>query len=142
MSGTDETNAPVPPRDPTADHASVTLMERLAEKLGGRASVTAVYGEPVTQDGITVIPVARVGFGFCGGAGRETGTAKNTEGGGGGGGVGARPLGFIEIKDGTAVYKPIRGPWKGVALPIAVLLAGIMGSKSVRALFRGKQPRR
>ncbi|GAA3782041.1 spore germination protein GerW family protein [Streptomyces chiangmaiensis] len=141
MSGADETNAPVPLGDLTAAHASVTLLERLADKLGARASVSTVYGEPITQDGITVIPVARVGFGFGGGAGREVGTVKTAEGGGGGGGAEARPLGFIEIKDGTAVYKPIRDPWVDVALPLAALLAGIMGSKSVRVLFRSKNHR-
>ncbi|TXS45420.1 hypothetical protein EAO75_21440, partial [Streptomyces sp. uw30] len=59
------------PDAPAAD-ASATLLERLADKLGGRASeaVAAVYGEPVTVDGVTVIPVAKVSFGFGGGAGR------------------------------------------------------------------------
>ena len=105
MSGTEKPPASVPLGDLTAAHASVALLERLADKLGGRASVTAVYGEPITRDGITVIPV---GFGFGGGAGREISTAKTGEGGGGGGGAEASPLGFIEIKDGTAVYKSLR----------------------------------
>lgn len=89
-----------------------------------------MYGEPVTQDGATAIPVARVGFGFGDGAGRETGSTKTAEGGGGGGGAEARPLGFIEIKDGTATYKPIRDLWADIALPLTALLAGIIGSKS------------
>ncbi|MET8446816.1 spore germination protein GerW family protein [Streptomyces sp. NPDC005209] len=134
MSGTEKTPASVPLGDLTAEHTSVTLLERLADKLGARASAAAVYGEPVTRDGVTVIPVARVGFGFGGGTGREIGTAKTAEGGGGGGGLEARPLGFIEIKDGTAVYKPIRDPWTDVALPLMAVLAGVLGSKSVRAL--------
>ncbi|MEU1408379.1 spore germination protein GerW family protein [Streptomyces sp. NPDC005728] len=141
MSGIEETTAPVQLGDLTAAHASVTLLERLADKLGGRASVTAVYGEPVTRDGITVIPVARVGFGFGGGAGREIGTANSGEGGGGGGGAEARPLGFIEIKDGAAIYKPIRDPWVDIALPLTALLAGIVGFKSVRHLLRMKNRR-
>ncbi|MFJ2240435.1 spore germination protein GerW family protein [Streptomyces sp. NPDC087859] len=141
MSSTENPPASVPLGDLTAAHASVTLLERLADKLGGRASVTAVYGEPITRDGITVIPVARVGFGFGGGAGREIGTTKTGEGGGGGGGAEARPLGFIEIKDGTAVYKPIRDPLTDVVLPPMVLLAGVVGSKSVRTLIRIKNRR-
>lgn len=86
--------------------------------------MTAVYGEPVTADGVTVIPVAKVGFGFGGGAGREVGTTKTSEGGGGGGGAEAKPLGYIEIRDGSATYKPIRGPWSGVVPPLAALLVG------------------
>lgn len=114
----------VPLADMTTAHASVSLLERLADKLGNRASVTAVYGEPVVAEGITVIPVAEVGFGFGGGAGREVGKDKTGEGGGGGGGAGARRVGLIEIQDGTATYKPLRDPWVDGIVPLAVALGG------------------
>ena len=96
-----------------------------------RASVTAVYGEPITGAGVTVIPVARVGFGFGGGSGREIGSDKTGEGGGGGGGVESRPLGFIEIRDGNATYKPIRRHWTDVIVPLAAL-AVILAPKIIR----------
>ncbi|MFI2350740.1 hypothetical protein ACH492_27615 [Streptomyces sp. NPDC019443] len=71
---TDAENAnPHPPGDMTAAQTSVTQLELLAEKLGGRAFVTAVYGELVVSEGVTIIPVAKAGFGFGGGAGREVG---------------------------------------------------------------------
>ncbi|WP_282700560.1 spore germination protein GerW family protein [Streptomyces sp. CC219B] len=120
------------PSDATAAQASATLLERLADKLGARASVTTVFGEPVTSGGVTVIPVADVGFGFGGGAGREIGAVKSGEGGGGGGGAGARARGFIEIKDGTATYKPLRDPWVDVVVPVAALLAGAVLPRLVR----------
>ncbi|MBF6049588.1 sporulation protein [Streptomyces sp. NRRL B-1677] len=125
MAAPHDTNRPAPAVNTPATHAPAALMERLADELGSRVSKTIVYGEPVTAEGITVIPVAEVGigFGFGGGAGRKAGAAMNGEGGGGGG-VMARPRGFIEIKDGTAVYKPLRNPWVDVAIPIAALLAG------------------
>ncbi|MHB9863688.1 spore germination protein GerW family protein [Streptomyces sp. YIM S03343] len=148
MTAAEHESAPPPQPDtdlPTAQ-VSVTLLERLAEKLGGRASVTAVYGEPVTADGVTVIPVARVGFGFGGGAGREVGAAKTGEGGGGGGGAGAKPLGYIEIRGGSAVYKPIRDPWLDIVLPLAVLVMANALPKAVRAMRqrrgRGRRGRR
>ncbi|GAA2628301.1 spore germination protein GerW family protein [Streptomyces vastus] len=130
--------APARPSDTdlSAAHASVTLLERLADKLGGRASVTAVYGEPVTADGVTVIPVAKVAFGFGGGAGREVGAAKSGDGGGGGGGAEAKPLGYIEIRDGTATYRPIRDPWSDVVLPLAALVIGGAMPKILRSLRR------
>ncbi|MBC2901565.1 spore germination protein GerW family protein [Streptomyces cupreus] len=128
--------APLPDTNLSAAHASVNLLERLAEKLGGRASVTAVYGEPITADGVTVIPVAEVGFGFGGGAGREVGATKTGEGGGGGGGAGARPLGYIEIRDGAATYRPIRDPWRDVVLPLAALIVGSAMPKLIRSLRR------
>jgi uncharacterized spore protein YtfJ len=136
MTSTAGENRPLLLADLSAAHASVTLLERLADKLGGRASVTAVYGEPITRDGITVIPVARVGFGFGGGAGREIGASKTGEGGGGGGGAEARPLGYIEITDGKATYKPIRDPWTDVVLPLAALLAGSALPRVVRMIRR------
>ncbi|QOV36879.1 sporulation protein [Streptomyces ferrugineus] len=137
MTTRDDTPQLLPLADMTAAHASVTLLERLADKLGARASVTAVYGEPVVGDGITVIPVAEVGFGFGGGAGREVGKDKTGEGGGGGGGAGARPVGFIEIKDGTATYKPLRDPWVDVIVPLtAALLAGTALPRLARRLAK------
>lgn len=136
MTNRDDPPRLVPLADMTAAHASVTLLERLADKLGGRASVTAVYGEPVVSEGITVIPVAEVGFGFGGGAGREVGKEKTGEGGGGGGGAGARPVGFIEIKDGTATYKPLRDPWVDVIVPLAALLAGTALPRLARRLAK------
>ena len=42
------------------------LVERLAERVGGRASVEAVFGEPIVRDGVTVIPVASIAYGFGG----------------------------------------------------------------------------
>ncbi|MBP2404570.1 hypothetical protein SNS2_3184 [Streptomyces netropsis] len=130
MTGSDTPDQPVPQAG-----TAIALMERLAEQLGSRASVSAVFGEPVTSGGITVIPVAEVAFGFAGGAGPE---AADT--GTGGGGVGARPRGYIEIKDGTATYKPLRAPWVNVAVPLAALLAGTVMPLLVRRLAQ-RRPR-
>jgi uncharacterized spore protein YtfJ len=128
---------------------AATLLERLAARLGGTACTAAVFGEPVVSGGVTVIPVARVGFGFGGGAGRgnghqrarERGTAEakglgTSEGGGGGGGAEARPLGFIEITDGAARYRPIRDTWGDVVVPLAALAVGMIAPKAVRAVAR------
>ena len=109
----------------TADDATaVSQLDRLADELGKRASVKVVYGEPVTTDGVTVIPVAEVSYGFGGGAGPKAGAAETVEAIGAGGAK-ARPRGFIEIKNGTATYKPIRNPWLNAAAPLAALLTGI-----------------
>ncbi len=83
--------------------------------------VSAVFGEPVTSDGITVIPVAGSAW---------PAPAKAA------GGVGALPRGYIEIKDGTAAYRPLRAPWVKVAVPLAGLLAGTVASLLARSLAR------
>ncbi|GAB3963120.1 hypothetical protein GCM10029978_020050 [Actinoallomurus acanthiterrae] len=119
--------------------AARTLLARLADRLGGKASVTAVFGEPVVSDGVTVIPVAQAVYGFGAGAGRETGPAKTGDGGGGGGGAYTRPLGFIEIKDGTATYKPIRDPWTDIVVPVTLVLAGTLAPRLARAIRRRRR---
>ncbi|MFM9368615.1 spore germination protein GerW family protein [Streptomyces sp. Da 82-17] len=133
------------PATPATD-ASAALLERLADKLGGRACVEAVFGEPVTAEGVTVIPVARIGYGFGGGAGREVGAGRTGEGGGGGGGAEARPLGFIELRDGHATYKPVRDPWaqaRDVLVPLTGLLAAAVGPRIAHRLTRLRgRPRR
>jgi uncharacterized spore protein YtfJ len=81
-----------------------TFIGTMAEKLGAVARATTVFGEPVERDGITVIPVAKARWGFGGGEGRR----KDEDGAGGGGGVQVTPVGFIEINDRAANFRPIR----------------------------------
>lgn len=83
----------------------------MAEKLGAVARAATVFGEPVERDGITVIPVAKARWGFGGGAGQrkdEGAGGKQEDGAGGGGGVQVTPVGFIEIKNDAANFRPIR----------------------------------
>ena len=81
-----------------------TFISTMAEKLGAVARAATVFGEPVERDGITVIPVAKARWGFGGGEGHR----KDEDGAGGGGGVQVTPVGFIEIRDHAATFRPIR----------------------------------
>ena len=88
-----------------------TFIGTIAEKLGAVARAATVFGEPVERDGITVIPVAKARWGFGGGAGQrkdEGADGKQEDGAGGGGGVQVTPVGFIEIKNNAANFRPIR----------------------------------
>src|SRR6185437_1716047 len=58
------------------------LLERIGKTVGQRAQASAVYGEPVEREGLTVIPVAKARFGFGGGGG--AGSHEGQEGSGGG----------------------------------------------------------
>jgi uncharacterized spore protein YtfJ len=83
----------------------------VAEKLGAVARAATVFGEPVERGGITVIPVAKARWGFGGGGGQrkeEGADGKLEDGAGGGGGVQVTPVGFIEITDHAANFRPIR----------------------------------
>ncbi len=78
---------------------SLTLLQSLHENLASRAQVKSVFGEPIVAGEKTIIPVAKIAYGFGGGTGSgglEAKTARG-EGGGGGGGVRAFPVGVFEV---------------------------------------------
>lgn len=107
------------------------MFKSITERLQTAATVKAVYGDPVVAEGKTIIPVARVRFGFGAGFGEsDTGgghASGNPAGGsgGGGGGVEVRPIGFIEITPGETRYVSIEGRGKTVRLAVLGLLAGL-----------------
>ena len=93
-----------------------SVAERLAERLGMAASAKTVFAEPVEREGVTVIPVARVRYGFGGGGG----SGEEGAGNGGGGMVQAFPLGYIELKNGGSAFHRLRNPANVVRVVIAV----------------------
>lgn len=89
------------------------IIQTVSERIQNTATVKTVYGDPVTAEGKTIIPVAKVRYGFGGGGGwGSEGSANNGDGdkggegsgGGGGGGVEVRPVGMIEITTGETRY--------------------------------------
>ncbi|MGE5594762.1 MAG: spore germination protein GerW family protein [Hyphomicrobiales bacterium] len=116
------------------------IIERLAEKLGGAANARAVYGDPVERDGITIIPVAKVSFGLGGGGGRgadsKEGTFEGGEGGGGGGGLNAKPVGYIEIRNGQATFVRFKDPAALVPVLIGGAIASWIFARALRTIFR------
>jgi len=86
---------------------------KLADSVKSTAGVRTAYGEPVTLDDVTVIPVALAWFGFGGGTGPEEPSAGN----GGGGGGASVPVGAY-IKDRTGVrFEPNPIALLAVAIP-------------------------
>jgi uncharacterized spore protein YtfJ len=99
------------------------LLERIGQTVGERARVSAVFGEPVEREGLTVIPVAKARFGFGGGGGSGTREGDEGSGGGGGGGAVVSPVGYIEVRDGSAEFKRISTPTDLLAVVAAASLA-------------------
>lgn len=85
------------------------ILEPIAEKLQSGANVRAVYGDPVEAHGKTIIPVAKVAYGFGGGFGKkDTGGGEPAKDeGGAGGGAAAKPIGVIEVSEEGTRYVPI-----------------------------------
>lgn len=84
----------------------MAVLETIREVIDN-AAAGKVFGEPITREGMTVLPVAKVSGG--GGGGGGTGPAEGqTEAGGAGGGVGlaAKPLGVFVIKEGRVAWRP------------------------------------
>ena len=115
--------------------AADTMMEKLAERVGGVANSAAVFAPAIERDGVTVIPVARVRWGFGGGGGSGSGPASKEadapqgsgSGSGGGGGAIATPAGYIKIKDGDASFEAIKsppGPGRYVGIAAIFVAAG------------------
>jgi uncharacterized spore protein YtfJ len=94
------------------------LLQQIGETVGDRAKASTIFGEPVEREGITLIPVAKAKFGFGGGGGKR----KHGPGRGGGGGAAVSPLGYIELRDGTAQFKPITRPTELLAVVAAASL--------------------
>ena len=105
-------------------HMNATeLLQKVSESLGSTASVKSVFGDPIHANGRTVVPVAKVAYGFGGGAGgaRAGVQTGQGEGGGGGGGMRAFPAGALEITDsGTRFIPFIEVRWLVIAFTAGI----------------------
>jgi len=91
--------------EPPIAAESKTQLEEVFKAIVEHAGAKTVYGEPVSVNGKTVLPVATIRYGFGGSSG---GKGSNWEhGGGGGGGLVAKPLGVVEITQSQTRFIPI-----------------------------------
>ena len=115
---------------------AVDVLQRIGETLGSTATVKSVFGEPIHVNGKTVVPVAKVAYGFGGGfgAGKDKAHAdREGEGGGGGGGVRAFPAGALEITDNGTRFVPFIDPtWLGAAFAAGVVLSSLIFTRRRR----------
>jgi uncharacterized spore protein YtfJ len=135
------------------------FVERIAERVGSKASVRAVFGDPIERAGLTVIPVAKVRWGFGGGSGtgpiavgpgrpgaspfsdvadapatgRDQATGSGT---GAGGGVTADPIGWLEIGPDGASFQSISSPMPSPAFLLAAGATAALLLRSVAKLVR------
>jgi uncharacterized spore protein YtfJ len=90
----------------TATNSDTALMDTLREVVEG-ATAGRVFGTPISQDGIIVLPAAKVSGGAGGGSGKGPAESGQEAGGiGGGVGLSAKPLGVFVIKDGKVAWRP------------------------------------
>ncbi|MEV6560140.1 hypothetical protein AB0M22_30785 [Nocardia sp. NPDC051756] len=107
----------------------MAMRDQIIDLVGGRRGAAMVFGEPVTADGITIVPVARAGIGFGGIEGSI------------GGGTDIRPLGYIEISHGVVRYRPIRDIWGRVVVPLTAMAAGLAAPWVLRSASKLRRTR-
>ena len=88
----------------SGEDAPQRLLRRLTPRPPG---ARIVYGKPVRNGDVTVIPVAKVSGGVGFGYGFGTGDGEEGGGGGGGSSLNARPVGYVEITPRGARFKRI-----------------------------------
>ncbi|MEA4993440.1 putative spore protein YtfJ [bioreactor metagenome] len=92
-------------------HPLNDLMRSTMEKIREMVDTNTIVGQPInTPDGVTLIPISKVSFGFGSGGGDYGATQPQNFGGGSGAGVKIVPVAFLVIKDGTTRVLPVSLP--------------------------------
>ena len=92
------------------------MMQESMAKVREMADTNTIVGQPIqTPDGVTLIPISRVSFGFGGGGAAFGSKKKEAEdpanlGAGIGAGVRMDPVAFLIVKDGITRVMPVAVP--------------------------------
>jgi sporulation protein YtfJ len=98
------------------NHPISDLMSTTLQKIKEMVDVNTIVGQPIqTAEGITLIPISKLSFGFASGGSDFTGKhqkpdSENAFGGGGGAGVNISPVGFLVVKGDSVKMLPIAPP--------------------------------
>jgi uncharacterized spore protein YtfJ len=103
-------------------------LDELVTEARDAITVRRVFGEPYAQDGVTVVPAARLAGGAGGGGGHDQ---QGQEGEGGGFGMRARPAGVYVIKAGRVSWIPAVDVNRVLAVFGAVTIAVVVSRARV-----------
>lgn len=103
----------------------IESIRSIIEQMGQRASVKSVYGEPIECEDKTVVPVAKIGYGFGGGYGSST-EDDGGSGIGGGGGVSATPVGVLEVTEHSTQFVHFTSRKRMLLAVIAGVAVGLL----------------
>jgi uncharacterized spore protein YtfJ len=102
-------------------------------------TVRRVFGDPVQQDGITLIPGAIIAGGGGGGGGHDQ---QGQEGEGGGFGIRARPSGAFVITDGQVRWRPAVDVNRVIMIIGAIAVATLLAWARSRSASAAERIRR
>jgi sporulation protein YtfJ len=98
------------------NHPLGSLMETTMTKIREMVDVNTIVGSPIkTDDGVTLIPVSKVSFGFAGGGSdfttkNQQAGKDNSFGGGTGAGVHITPIAFLVVKGDSVRLLSVTAP--------------------------------
>lgn len=96
-------------------HPINDLMSTTMQKIREMVDVNTIIGTPIQTEGVTIVPVSKVSFGFASG-GTDFATknqkpeADNSFGGGSGAGVNIIPIAFLVVKGDNVRLLPVAPP--------------------------------
>ena len=90
------------------DKTVSSLLGVTMDKVKEMVDVDTVIGKPIELDGVTLIPVSKVTYGFAGGGSDlPSKSEKVMFGGGSGAGITVTPIAFLSVRDGRAEVLPL-----------------------------------
>lgn len=98
------------------NHPISDLMSTTMQKIREMVDVNTIVGQPInTPEGITLIPISRLSFGFASGGSdfvskNHKPGEDNTFGGGSGAGVNISPVAFLIVKGDSVRLLPVDPP--------------------------------
>ena len=98
------------------NHPINDLMSTTMQKIREMVDVNTIVGQPITTpDGVTLIPVSKLSFGFASGGSDYVSKNKkpgesNTFGGGSGAGVNITPVAFLIVRGDSVRVLPVDPP--------------------------------
>lgn len=110
-------------------HPVNEMMAETIQKIRETVDANTVVGEPIQVDGVTIIPVSKISFGFGTGGSELPGQAGKNQpfGGGGGAGVKVTPVCFLVVSDGQVRVLPMSAPAENSVDRIVEKLPDLLG---------------
>lgn len=96
-------------------HPIGDLMDTTMAKIREMVDVNTIIGQPIQAEGMTLIPISKLSFGFASGGSdfatkNQKPDAANSFGGGSGAGVNISPVAFLIVKGDTVKLLPVEPP--------------------------------
>ncbi len=107
----------------------MTKVDDILTEARDTLTVKRVYGEPISEGGVTIVPAASVRGGGGGGEGEP---GEGSPGGSGGGfGMSARPVGAYQIKGDEVTWVPAADTTRVILLAEVLAIVGLLVLRSI-----------